>query len=149
MTRDMLALAKWTLEKRQDAANSIDQVFVSEPFKRLINKGEYLDLERSGIANFFSGFDPPKDVLKHEIEKFDEAIDDVEEKVERREQEILDLQKLIKGEYEQYHAVLRLVEEAKSETGIDPEISAADADYAPSLLEPLCDLQALNPDAGN
>lgn len=145
-TLDVLALAQKACDDRREALDSFDEIFQSEAFRRLIEKGEYLDVKHSGLSNFFSGFDPPKDMLDHEIGKFREAIEDTRKKVEEQRDEIKELQELVKTEYEKWLALLQKYEQNADDFGVTIALSAADEKYRPELLDFITDITPLDPE---
>ncbi len=143
---DVLELATRAMTDRREAFDSLGDVLKTEAFKRLIEKGEYLDVTRGGLENFFSGFDPPKDVLEHEIGEFEKAIKECVENVLPNKAMTEELQKEFKVEYARWLEVLKKYEESKDDMGIEIGISASDPNYSADLLDFVTPIEVLDPE---
>jgi len=146
---DVLELAKDNLKDKKQALDSIDEIFTNEAIRKLITKGEFLDVSRDWLSNFLSSYDPPKDIFEHNIGKLEDAIEKLEESINKRKEIFNTLHPLLKSEYAGWLETYKNYEEAADELGITLTIRSSASGYAKRNLELLAPITALDPSAAS
>ncbi|KAF1082311.1 MAG: hypothetical protein GQF41_1032 [Candidatus Rifleibacterium amylolyticum] len=144
---DVLELAKDNLKDKKQALDSINEIFTNEAIRKLVTKGEFLDVSRDWLSNFLSSYDPPEDIFEHNIGKLEDAIEKLEESINKRKEIFDTLHPLIKSEYAGWLETYKNYEEAADELGISLTIRSSDSGYAKRNLELLAPISALDPSA--
>ncbi len=144
---DVLELAKDNMNDKYQALELFNDTFTNEPIKRLINKGEFLDVSRDWLSNFLTSFDPPKDIFDHNIDKLKKAIEKLEESIEKRKEILEKMQPLLQSEYAGWLETYKKYEEAADELGLVLSIRSSSSNYSKDNLELLTPVVALDPAA--